>query len=91
MLTTPIPRRTEKSPMSTLTAAQQDTDKVLKRLIGASPQTMAQLGCSRHRILTMLAAKLVKRAGTIKNDAGVGRKAVAYDLTAKGRKRAEKL
>jgi hypothetical protein len=55
------------------------------------PKTRAQLGRSRYRLQKLKADKLVKKAGEVKAKGSTARKAVAFDLTAKGRKRAEKL
>jgi hypothetical protein len=78
--------------MSTLTAQQEANkaadEKVLVKLLKGR-RTLKQLGCTRHRLLKLLDAKLVKREGEVKNQAGA-RKAVTYELTAKGRKRAER-
>lgn len=82
--------------MPTLTAAQakakEATEKVLALMLKANaPRTRQDLGSPDRRLLVaMEAAKLVKRAAPVKQGP-TGRKAVAYDLTAKGRKRAEKL
>jgi hypothetical protein len=84
----------EKMSMPTLTALQsaaRDAENTILKQLLPGAKTLAQLGTSRHRMKTMLEAKLVKRSAPVKNHAGVGRKAVAYELTAKGRKRAEKL
>jgi hypothetical protein len=69
--------------------AKEATDKALKSLL-KGPKTLVQINATRHRVLTMLDAKLIKRAGAAKNEAN-GRNAVTYELTAKGRKRAERL
>lgn len=69
--------------------AKESTDTVL-RALRYGPATLRQLECSRRRVLAMIDEKLVKRAGAVKNEPR-GRKAVTYELTAKGRKRAEKL
>lgn len=79
--------------MPTLTA-QQDASKraddaVLVKLLKGKPKTLKQLGCTRHRLLKLLDAKLIKREGEVKNKPGA-RKAVTYELTAKGAKRAER-
>ena len=80
--------------MPTLNARQADQrdaeNAVLKKLLNAAG-TQRELGCTRHRLLKLLDAKLIKRAGEAKNQPGVGRKAVSYELTGRGRKRAEKL
>jgi hypothetical protein len=67
-----------------------EVDAVLKQML-KGPKTQKQLGCTRHRLLMLLEAKLIKRAGEAKNRGSAARRAVTYDLTAKGRKRAAKL
>lgn len=67
------------------------TDETVLNKLQKGPQTKHQLGCTRHRLLMLTGAKLIKRAGEAKNPGSGGRKAVVYELTAKGRKRAEKL
>jgi hypothetical protein len=81
--------------LPTLTARQtasKEADETVLRTLLASPSalTQYQLECGHHRLLKLLAAKLVKRSGAVKN-LPTGRKAIAYELTATGRKRAEKL
>jgi len=63
------------------------TDPVLGKL-AKGPKTLQQLGCTRHRLRKLIDEKLVKRAGEAKNPGSRARKAVLYDLTAKGRKKA---
>lgn len=79
--------------MPTLTAQEQASkaadDAVLKKL-AKGPSTLQALGCTRHRLRKLLDAKLIKRGSEVKNP-GRARKAVSYELTAKGRKRAEKI
>lgn len=71
------------------TATKTSTnDAILVKLL-RGPKTKSQLGCTRYRLLTLIDAKLVKRAGEVK--VGSARKAVVFELTARGRKRAEKL
>jgi hypothetical protein len=94
MLTAPHHENGEDE-MPTLTPAQavakEATDKVLVRLLVLdTPSTQASLGCTRHRLLAMLDAKLIRASGAAKNVAR-GRKAVTYELTAKGSKRAWRL
>lgn len=70
-------------PVSTITS------EAILKMLRHGPMARSQLGCTRYRLLTLIDTKLVKRAGEAKH--GNARKAVLYDLTAKGRKRAEKL
>jgi hypothetical protein len=73
--------------MPTDTAA---ADTVLKALLKAQvPCTRKVLGATMHRMRQLERDGLVKRAGAAKNQ-HVGRRAVAYTLTAKGRRRAER-
>jgi hypothetical protein len=67
-----------------------EVDAVLKKLL-AGPKTRQQLGCTRYRLAKLIADKLVKRAGEAKNPKSSARKAVVYELLAKGRRRAERL
>jgi hypothetical protein len=69
----------------TITGADET---VLKKLL-KGPLTRQKLKSTRHRLLKLMQDKLVKRAGEAKN-VKQGRKAVTYELTAKGRKKAEK-
>lgn len=71
-------------------AAVRAEDAVLTRLRRSGPLTRSEIGCSRYLILKMIEAKAIKRDGERKNLSDA-RKAVTYSLTAKGRKRAEKL
>jgi len=64
-------------------------DAILKKLLNM-PKTRQKLGCSRYQLQMLMEQKLVKRLGEAKNQEGA-RKAVTYELTARGRKRAEKL
>lgn len=70
-------------------ASKQYEDKVLKRLV-IGPLTLRNLGCTRYTVLKLLEQKLVKRGAEAKNPGSTARKAVTYELTAKGKKRAEK-
>jgi len=63
------------------------TDPVLAKL-AKGPTTLQQLGCTRHQLRRLLDDKLIKRAGEAKNPGSRARKAVLYNLTAKGRKKA---
>lgn len=67
-----------------------EVNAVLKKLLGG-PKTRKQLGCTRYRLQKLMADKLVRKAGEAKNARSGARKAVTYELMAKGRKRAEKL
>lgn len=67
-----------------------EVDSILKKLLGG-PKTRKQLGCTRYRLSRLIEDKLVKRAGEVKAKGSTARSAVAYELLAKGRKRAEKL
>jgi hypothetical protein len=79
---------TSTAPVGSPAFAKQQEDVILKMLL-KGPRTRAQLGGNPYRLRLMLDAKLVKRAGEVKQ--GSARKAVTYELTARGRKRAEKL
>jgi hypothetical protein len=72
-------------PTATTTSAN---DAILKKLL-PGPKTRSQLHSTRYRLLMLIDQKLIKRAGEVKQ--GSARKAVVFDLTAKGRKRAEKV
>lgn len=67
-----------------------EVDAILKKLLKGA-KTRAQLGCSRYRLQKLEADKLVKKAGEVKAKGSTARKAVVYELMAKGRRRAEKL
>jgi hypothetical protein len=72
-----------------------DEDTVLKALLrysdDAKPaRTQQQMGCTRYRLLKLLEAKLVKRSGKAKNPKSTARQAITYELTAKGKKRAQR-
>lgn len=65
-------------------------EQVLRELRYADgPRTRQQIDATRYRIQKMEERKLLKRVGEVK--VGSARGAVAYELTAKGKKRAEKL
>lgn len=72
------------------TANAVDNDAILKALL-KGPKTRQQLGASatRYRLDKLVADKFIRRAGEAK--VGSARKAVTYELMARGRKRAEKL
>jgi len=70
-------------------ASKRADEKVLKKLSRAAG-TQRELGCTRYRLLKLQQEKLIKAAGEVKNVVR-GRKAISYELTARGRKRAEKL
>jgi hypothetical protein len=65
-------------------------DAILKKLL-KGPKTRKQLGCTRYRLGQLINDKLVRVAGEVKPRGSVARKAVTYELLAKGRKRAERL
>jgi len=67
-----------------------ENDSILKKLL-KGPKTRKQLGVTRYRLQQLMADKLVKKGGEVKVKGSVARKAVAYELTAKGLKRAQKL
>lgn len=80
--------------MPKLTAQQEaskqaDETVIMKLWSPPYPRTQQQLGCTRHRLLKLMQEKLVKRSGEVKSKPN-GRKAVTYELTAKGVKRAQK-
>lgn len=84
--------------MPTLTKKEQATkqlnDEVLRNLATSTmgrPFTRSEVNCTRHRIRVLLDEKLIKHSGEAKIPGSAGRKAVTYELTAKGVKRAEKL
>lgn len=80
---------TKTAPKGTAAAQRAEEDKILKALAKGKPLALSQLPGTRYRVRRMLDAKLIKRDGEAKlTDA---RKAVLYSLTAKGKKRAEKL
>jgi hypothetical protein len=79
--------------MSTISAeqyTQRKADDAVLVELAEGARAFQQLSCTRHRLVKLQEQKLVKRAGEAKNQEG-GRKAVLYELTARGRKRAEKL
>jgi hypothetical protein len=84
---TSIPDRQEKTPMPSTILSEEQVLRDLRYAEG--PRTQQQIGASRYRLKQMVEAKLLKRVGSVK--VGSARKAVAFELTAKGRKRAEKL
>jgi hypothetical protein len=63
-------------------------DAVLKKLL-KGPKTRTQLGVTRYLLEKLIADRMIKKAGEAK--VGSARRAVTYDLLARGRKRAEKL
>jgi predicted MarR family transcription regulator len=74
----------------TTTERAIENDATLKKLL-KGPKTRQQLGVTRYRLQKLMADKLVKRSGEAKNPKSGARKAVTYELMAKGRKRAERL
>jgi hypothetical protein len=66
------------------------SDKALVKMLKGA-KTRQQLGLTRYALGKLSADKLIKRAGEAKNSKTGGRKAVTFELMAKGRKRAEKL
>jgi chromosome segregation and condensation protein ScpB len=66
-------------------------EQVLRTLLLAEhPLTRQRIGATRHRMNVLVEQKLIKRAGHAKNPGSDARRAVTYELTAKGRKRADK-
>jgi hypothetical protein len=67
-----------------------EVDSVLKKLL-KGPKTRKQLGVTRYKLGKLMADKLVKSAGEVKPKGSTHRRAVTYELMAKGKRRAEKL